>query len=140
MKTNTNIAASRATPRPTRRAYTVLRQLVQWIPGGLVDQLARDAKADIRSFSAFSHVLALLYGQISKAGSLNEICDALNLHAPELNRIRGATAPKRNTFSNANRTRDPQIAENLYWSVFAHLQNISPGSRSIASTGDFCFG
>jgi len=52
-------------------------------------------------------VLALLYGQITRASSLNEICDAARLHEPELNRIRGAAAPKRNTFSNANRTRDP---------------------------------
>ena len=116
-----------ATPRPTKRAYTVLRQLVQWIPPGLADSLAKEAKADIRSFSAFSHVLALLHGQITKAGSLNEICDAAKLHEPELNRIRGATAPKRNTFSNANRTRDPKIAENLYWEVFKHLQEVCPG-------------
>ena len=89
--------------------------------------MAKEAKADIRSFSAFSHVLALLHGQITKAGSLNEICDAAKLHEPELNRIRGATAPKRNTFSNANRTRDPKIAENLYWEVFKHLQEVCPG-------------
>ena len=104
-----------------------MRQLVQWIPPGLADSLAKEAKADIRSFSAFSHVLALLHGQITKAGSLNEICDAAKLHEPELNRIRGATAPKRNTFSNANRTRDPKIAENLYWEVFKHLQEVCPG-------------
>ena len=107
MKKNRKSRHSRATPRPTKRAYTVLRQLVQWIPPGLADSLAKEAKADIRSFSAFSHVLALLHGQITKAGSLNEICDAAKLHEPELNRIRGATAPKRNTFSNANRSRDP---------------------------------
>ena len=57
---------SRTTPRPTKRAYTVLRQLVQWIPPGLADSLAKDAKADIRYFSAFSHVLALLHGQVIK--------------------------------------------------------------------------
>ena len=127
MKKNRKSRHSRATPRPTKRAYTVLRQLVQWIPPGLADSLAKEAKADIRSFSAFSHVLALLHGQITKAGSLNEICDAAKLHEPELNRIRGATAPKRNTFSNANRTRDPKIAENLYWEVFKHLQEVCPG-------------
>ena len=106
-----------------------MRQLVQWIPTGLADReiadnLAKDAKADIRSFSAFSHVLALLHGQITKAASLNEICDAAKLHEPELNRICGPTAPKRNTFSNANRTHDPAIAENLYWAVFRHLQQV----------------
>ena len=126
MKTNKREARNRATPRPAKTAYTVFRQIVQWIPKGLPDRLAREAKADIRAFSCTSHVLALLYGQISRASSLNEICDAARLHESELNRVRGATAPKRNTFSNANRTRDPMIAEKLYWSVFEHLQTICP--------------
>lgn len=130
---------SRATPRPTRRAYTVLRQIVQWIPQGLADRLAREMGADIRRFSCFSHVVALLYGQISKASSLNEICDAARLHEPELNRIRGATAPKRNTFSNANRTRNPEIAERLYWSVFEYLQNICPSFTQYRKHKGFIF-
>ena len=115
-----------ALPRPARTAYTTLRQIVQWIPEGLVDRLAWEEGADIRKFSAFSHVLALLYGHISGASSLNEICDAFRLHEPEVNRIRGAVSPKRNTFSNANRTRNPEIAEKCYWAVFNHLQTICP--------------
>jgi len=115
-----------ALPRPTKTAYTTLSQLVQWIPHGIVDALAKQEKTDIRKFSAFSHVLALLYGHLSGASSLNEICDAFRLHEPEVNRIRGAVTPKRNTFSNANRKRDPVIAEKLYWAVFAHLQSICP--------------
>jgi len=95
MKNKTN-ARDRATPRPTRTTYTALRQIVQWIPEGLTDRIAREVGADIRTFSCTSHVLALLYGQITRSGSLNEICDAARLHEPELNRIRGATAPKSN--------------------------------------------
>ena len=115
-----------APPRPAKTAYTTLSQIVQWIPYGIIDVLAREAGADIRKFSAFSHVLALLYGHLSGASSLNEICDAFRLHEPEVNRIRDAVTPKRNTFSNANRTRNPVIAEKLYWTVFAHLQSICP--------------
>jgi hypothetical protein len=46
-----------------------------------------------------------------------------------VNHIRGAGLPKRNTFSNANRTRDPVIAEKLCWAVFAHLQSICPSFK-----------
>ncbi|HRV46046.1 MAG: IS4 family transposase [Kiritimatiellae bacterium] len=113
-------------PRPAKTSYSVLKQIVQWIPPGLPDRLAREAGADIRKFSCTSHVAALLYGQLNRSASLNEICDAARLHEPELNRIRGATAPKRNTFSNANRTRDPVIAEQLYWKTFEHLQAVCP--------------
>ena len=137
---NTKSRQRRAAPRPAKTLYTVLRQLVQLIPPGLVDRLSEEAKADIRSSSASSHVLALMYGQLSKAASLNEICDGLRLHEPELNRIRGATAPKRNTFSNANRTREPAIAENLYWAVFEHLQTICPGFTQYRKHKGFCSG
>jgi hypothetical protein len=113
-------------PRPAKTCYSVLRQIVHWIPPGLPDRLARDAGADIRTFSCTSHVVALLYGQLNRAASLNEICDAARLHEPELNRIRGASAPKRNTFSNANRTRNPLIAERLYWQTFEHLRTVCP--------------
>ena len=132
-------ARNRATTRPTRTAYTTLRQLVQWIPAGLPDRIARDIGAYSRKFSCTSHVLALLYGQIVRAGSLNEICDAARLHEPELSRIRGATAPKRNTFSNANRRRDPEIAERLYWGVFAHLQSICPSFTQYKKHKGFIF-
>ena len=138
MKKNTR-TPKRVNPRPAKTAYTALRQIVQWIPEGLPDRIAREAKADIRTFSCTSHVLALLYGQITRASSLNEICDAARLHEPELNRIRGATAPKRNTFSNANRTRDPAIAEKLYWAVFAHLQGICPSFTQYGKHKGFIF-
>jgi len=85
-----------ALPRPAKTAYTTLRQIVQWIPEGLVDRLAREAGTDIRKFTAFSHVLALIYGHLSGASSLNNICDALQLHEPDVTRIRGTVAPKRN--------------------------------------------
>ena len=35
-------ARDRATPRPTKTAYTALRQIVQWIPEGLPDRIARE--------------------------------------------------------------------------------------------------
>jgi len=40
-----------------------------------------------------------MYHHLSKAKSLNEICVALRLHETAVTRIRGAMAPKRNTFS-----------------------------------------
>jgi len=123
----TSKTRGRATPRPTRSAYTTFHQLVQYIPHGLIDKIANEEGADIRKFSATSHFMALLFGQLTSAPSLNDICDALRLHEPELKRIRGATAPKRNTFSNANRRRDPIIAERMYWALFDHLRTLAPG-------------
>jgi hypothetical protein len=113
-------------PKPTKTVYTVLRQLVQWIPSGMIQRLAEEHKLDIRKWSAVSHVVALMYGQLSGCESLNGIVDAARVHESQWRNIRGAQPPKRNTFSNANRRRDASMAEHLYWEVFDHLVTICP--------------
>ncbi len=114
-------------PKPTKTVYTVLRQLVQWIPPGMIQRLADEHKLDIRKWSAVSHVVALMYGQLAGCESLNGIVDAARVHEGEWRNIRGAQPPKRNTFSNANRRRDAAMAERLYWEVFEHLVRVCPG-------------
>jgi len=75
------VAAKRRTsPKPTKTVYSALSQLVQWIPNGMIPRLAEEANLDIRKFSATSHVVALMYGQLSGCESLNGICDAARLH------------------------------------------------------------
>ena len=55
-------------PKPTKTVYTVLRQLVQWIPPGMIQRLADEHKLDIRKWSAVSHVVALgTKGQVFSA-------------------------------------------------------------------------
>ena len=80
-----------------------------------------------RSFSPWSHVVCMLFAQLTHAIGLNDVCDALGLHSGPLSAIRGATAPSRNNLSHANKRRDAALAERLFWSVLEHLQNLSPG-------------
>ena len=108
--------------RPVRCKHTVFRQACNLIPEHLIPELAREYKIDARKFSAGSHVLSLVFTHLGRTDSLNETCDALRVHEAEFLRTRGATPPARNTFSNANRTRDPAMAEALYWRTLKHLQ------------------
>jgi hypothetical protein len=41
--------------------------------------------------------------------------------------LRGATPPSRNNLSYSNKERDASLAENIFWSVLAHLQSLQPG-------------
>ena len=125
--------------RPAKSKHTVFRQVCNLIPEHMIPQLARDYKIDARKFSEVSHVLSLIYTHAAHTLSLNETCDALVLHEAEFLRIRGATPPVRNTFSNANRTRDPALAEALYWKLFAHLQEICPGFTQYRKHAGFIF-
>ena len=111
-----------------RAKLSVLRQLCNLIPTFLVDRLAREtgAKKRSRKFSPWSHVVALLYAQLGHSIGLNDLCDSLQLHSGPLSAIRGATAPRRNTLSYANRQRDASLAEQLFWAVLEHLSSLQP--------------
>jgi hypothetical protein len=105
-----------------------LRQLCNYIPNHLVPQLSRQCGVDerTRTFSAWSHVVALLYAQLTHALGLNDVCDALGLHSGPLSAIRGAAPPSRNGLSHANKVRPAEMAEQLFWKVFAHLDSLCP--------------
>lgn len=94
-----------------------------------------------RTFSAWSHVVALLYAQLTHAIGLNDVCDALRHHVGWLARIRGATPPSRNGLSHAGKHRDATMAEQLFWRVLEHLQSVQPafgtGRRFRGLTGRF---
>lgn len=117
------------TTNPTRHNFSLLRQLCNLIPTFLVSSLAREKGVDrqARSYSPWSHVVTLIYVQLTHCLSLNDASDGLRLHSGELSTVRGATAPSRNALSHANRHRDASLAEELFWKVMEHLQNLKPG-------------
>jgi hypothetical protein len=125
------------TNNPTRAKFSVLRQLCNLIPPHLVPQLARahHSEAHARTFSHWSHVVALLFAQLTHSLGLNDVCDALRLHSGPLSAIRGATPPTRNGLSHANKLRPAVIAEQLFWKVIEHLQAQSPGFGQGQHTG-----
>jgi hypothetical protein len=114
--------------KPSKRKVTVLKQICNLIPGHLVQKLAKEYGVDkmSRTFSPWSHVVSLFFAQLSHALSMNDVCDTLANHENMLKDIRDAVPPKRNTLSHANRKRDPNMAEALFWNVLEHLQTISP--------------
>jgi hypothetical protein len=112
----------------TRGKLTILHQICNLIPPHLVAKIARehDSESDARTYTHWSHVVTLIYAQVSHAVSLNDVCDGLQLHSGPLSAIRGATAPFKNTLSHANKERTAEIAESLFWAMQAQLQQQSP--------------
>ena len=113
---------------PTGSKFTILRQLCNYIPPHLVPQVARATGVDeqARSFSPWSHVVALGYAQLTHSIGLNDVCDGLQLNSGPLSALRGATPPSRNNLSHANKVRDAAMAEQLFWAVSGHLGDLSP--------------
>jgi len=113
---------------PARFKYSILKQVCNLIPSHLVAKLARDHAVDdqARTFTPWSHVVALLFAQLTHAIGLNDVCDALRMNAGGLATIRDAKPPSRNNLSHANKIRDAKMAEALYWATMDHLMNQSP--------------
>ncbi|RKX35480.1 MAG: IS4 family transposase [Verrucomicrobia bacterium] len=114
--------------KPARDRVCVLAQLCKLIPSHATSRIARDlgdAKR-ARSFTAWSHVVALLHAQLCHSISLADVCDSMALRTSRLSLLRGATAPARNTLSHANTKRNPKLMEQLFWETLRHLENASP--------------
>jgi len=113
---------------PTKSKFSVLQQICKYIPEHLVPKLARDFKVDekCRSYSPWSHVVTMVYAQLSHALSLNDVCDGLQHHTGNLSTIRRATAPSRNGLSHANKVRNGDMAEHLFWDTLQSIQESYP--------------
>jgi len=113
---------------PAASKYTVLNQICNQIPRNLVPRLARKHGVDkkARDFTPWSHVVAMLHAQLAHSLSLNDVADTMRNHAGALATIRRASPPSRNGLSHANRVRNADMAEDLFWSVLDHIQKLHP--------------
>ena len=116
----------KSVPAPSK--LNLLRQICNFIPSFLVPKLARETGVEkkVRTFSAWSHVVSLLYAQLTHSIGLNDVCDALGLYSGPLSSLRGATPPSRNNLSNSNKVRSAEMAERLFWETYEHLGHLSP--------------
>jgi len=114
--------------KPAQSQCTVLKQAMELIPRNSVPRLAREYGVDKRSrtFTPWSHVTSMVFAQLSHALSLNDVCDTLRNHSGVLTTIRRAVPPSRNGLSHANRERNADMAEALFWETLGSLQAQAP--------------
>jgi IS4 transposase len=97
-----------------RHQNSVFHEVLKHIPwhrfDGLVEEHGADAR--VRRLSTKSQFVALLYGQLSGAGSLREIVTGLSSHAVRLYHL-GAEPVQRSTFSDANARRPVAVFSDL---------------------------
>jgi hypothetical protein len=112
---------------PTKNNLTILHQVCKLIPSHLTAKVSREFGVDkkCRTFSPWSHVVSLLFAQLTHSIGLNDVCDALRLHKAKLGAIRGAVPPSRNNLSHANRVRNSDMMESLFWRVLKHLDGMN---------------
>ena len=113
--------------KAARRSISILRQIVQSeLPGWKIAEFAANEKIKAREFSYDAQIYLLMLGQLLHLFSLNELVDVSQIYASELSRIRGIVPAKLNTFSNANRTRNPGVIEKFFWYVYEQMKKEHP--------------
>lgn len=117
----------------TAGTLSIFAELCKLIPAYLTAKVANEvrkenpkANLNTRKFSLWSQTVSMLYCHFAHCLSLNDICDSLGFHIGQLNGIRNANAPRRNTLSRANRTRDSLFIQKVFWAVLEHFQHIQP--------------
>ena len=63
-------------PVATKTVYTIWKQIVKLIPAQIVLEAATETKILSRTFTPGSHLLALIYQQLTRTESPNGVCDA----------------------------------------------------------------
>ena len=114
--------------KPARANFSVLKQICNFIPPHLVKKLSKETGAEekARTFISWSHVVSMVFAQISRSIGLNDVCDSPQIHSGPLSQIRGAKPPSRNGLSHANKCRTADMAEKLFWQTLEYLRNSYP--------------
>jgi Transposase DDE domain/Domain of unknown function (DUF4372) len=124
-----------------RHRNSVFHDLLKLVPWAAFDGLVAEHGADegTRSFTSRQRLTALLFAQLSGAGSLREIGATMMSHQGRLYHC-GAVAPKRSTFADANRHRDFRAFSGLFDVMAAQAgrglrRKMAHAVRLIDSTG-----
>lgn len=98
-----------------RHENSVFHQIQQHIPWSVFDRLVDEHKADhrVRRLTTKAQFLALLFGQLSGAGSLREIEAGLTSHAARLYHV-GGRPVARTTLADANARRPADVFSRLF--------------------------
>ena len=113
--------------KSAKKDSAIFRQVCEIIPSHMVSKLARKHNIKFRAITPWSHTVSMLYAQFTHAIGLNDVCDALKANRSSMASIRGAAPPSKNGLSNANKTRDPQMAQELFWNMLSYLEKLQPG-------------
>ena len=124
-----------------RHRNSVFHDLLKLVPWAAFERLVEEHGSDdgTRSFTSRQQLGALLFAQLSGAGSLREIEATMASHRGRLYHC-GAVAPKRSTFADANRARDFRIFSGLFEAMLAGAsrgfrRKMADAVRLIDSTG-----
>jgi hypothetical protein len=107
------------------RVGSLFSQILRQIPRDLFFGLVQKHRAEryAKSFSSWTHLVAMLFSQLAHADSLREICNGLACCEGKLVHLGIGKAPRRSTLSYANEHRPAAMFEALFWKILARFRS-----------------
>jgi hypothetical protein len=103
----------------------IICQLLSFIPKGLVQKSVSKFGSDkyYKTMSTYKQLVFMLYGIISKSGSLNSLCKCLLFLEGKLCYLGIDKLPATSTLSDANCNRNSEVFADLYYSLLDYYKS-----------------
>jgi len=110
----------------------IFTQLLQYLPKSEVLRLARQNNSDryYKKFTTHSHLIAMLYTCYEGCTSLREVVTGMQACEGKLQSLHLQSLPARSTFSEANKHRNYEVFESIYYHLLERYRQFLPDSRS----------
>jgi hypothetical protein len=114
----------------------VLKQVLKLLDAINIQSLIKKHNSDryYKAFKTRTHVIAMLFGILSRCDSMTEICEGLRGLKGKLNHLGLDKAPAKSTASDGLRNRSHEFFEDLYFSLVKKYQSFLSDSRTFGLT------
>lgn len=119
--------------QPTKLSgQPIICQLLSFLPKELVAESVAKFDSDryYKTMSTYKQLVFMLYGIVSKSGSLTSLCKCLLFLEGKLGYVGIDRLPATSTLSDANCRRDSNVFQDLYYRLFDHYRTELQGSFS----------
>lgn len=117
----------------------IICQLLSFIPKSLVEESVAKFASDryYKTMSTYKQLVFMLYGIISKSGSLTSLCKCLLFLEGKLTYLGIDKLPPTSTLSDANCNRNSEVFEDLYYRLLDHYKaEFEGGFTSLPINGE----
>jgi hypothetical protein len=110
---------------------SVFGQLISLIDESLINKCVRKCNSDyyVKRFKTRDHLISMLFCVLAKCSSLREVSGAMLGLSGKTKHFRLESLPYRSTLSDANKRRDSEVFEQIYYSLLQGNKHIISDSR-----------
>jgi hypothetical protein len=111
----------------------IMNQILRLIPKSKISDIAKDTKCDryYKKIPLMKHLTTMLFGVLSRCNSIREICAGMLLCEGKLSHIGLEKVIPKSTLADANRDRDCEVFESVYYKLIQLYSSVLSDSRII---------